>query len=348
MDVRALEPRAPLAVALFVSIWPLACADEGDRPPTGADGGDDQGGPGTPPGDGADAPDGAVTPGDGENGADLPRFAAVGYGGRRAVSYDGTEWVHEQFDVVGGGDDNDLLRGVTHAEGRFIAVGGSSIGRFMWTTDGSEWGEDIDQDGWLGGVAYGDGVYVAVGGNGRRAVSENGEDWETVATDYSHAFRAAAFGGGVFVAVGDSGRRMRSADGRSWTHGVTGGSNLSSVAYGNGYFVAVGFSGRRVRSADGITWDHDVSGGESRRVIFAEGEFLAVGGTTAYTSSDGAEWTTHTLNRPLELIAYADGIYVGANWSPSGTTLLRSVDGLEWEVVASGGNGLAAMAGASR
>ncbi len=339
--------RARVALALFVSLAAAACTEEGGPPP---DDGGQGGGAGVPDGGPDAGADGGVMPdgGGGGSGANLPRFAAVGYGGRRVVSYDGTSWVDDQFDVVGGSDDDDQLRGVTHADGRFIAVGGSRIGRFMWTTDGKEWSEDVDEEGWLGGVAYGNGLYVAAGGNGRRAVSENGEDWETVVTDFEPAFRAVAFGGGVFVAVGDSGRRIRSTDGRTWTHDVTGGSGLTSLAYGNGFFVAAGGGGRRVRSADGITWDHDVSGGSGRQVVFADGEFLALGDTTAYTSPDGAEWTSHPMNRPVELVAYADGIYVGAMWSPAGPTFLRSTDGIEWEEVERGGNNLKAMVGASR
>ncbi|MBC7172067.1 MAG: hypothetical protein H5U40_06570 [Polyangiaceae bacterium] len=140
---------------------------------------------------------------------------------------------------------------------------------------------------------------------------------------------------------------MRSTDGRRWTNNVTGGSGLSDIAYGNGYFVAVG-GGRRMRSADGITWQNEVTGGSARSIVFTGEEFFAAGGREAYTSVDGREWTAHALAVAVDLVAYADGIYVGAAWSPQATTLLRSTDGRQWERIASGGNSLTDLVGVSR
>ncbi len=340
-----------VASIFVLAVFATACVDGGGG---GGQTGGGTGG-GSPPAGGGGGPGGvldggvdgsATADGGGDDHGSLPRFAAVGYGGRRIVSDDGTEWRDEVFDIVGGSDDDLQFRGVTVGDGRFFAVGGSGEARYASTTDGVVWSTHEDDDGWLGGVAYGEGVWVAAGGNGRRVRSEDGESFATVTVDYAAHFRDVAFGGGAFVAVGDSGRRARSDDGVSWTHDVTGGGGFTDVAYGNGAFVAVG-PGRRIRSVDGTSWDHEVAGG-GRSVVFGDGEFLVVGGTTAYTSPDGAEWTSHTLNRPVELVAYADGIYVGSAWTNAGPTFLRSTDGLAWEQVGSGGNGLSSMVGAPR
>jgi hypothetical protein len=302
--------------------------------------------------DGAIDPDGGADasppPNDDAGVTGLPTFAAVGYGGRRVVSDDGTFWIHDVDETEPGGDDDQLLRDVTFGEDLIVAVGGSAHGRVMWSSDGVSWEERTDGVNWLGGVAYGGGRFVAVGGLGRRAYSDDGKTWVDGIVDFEAPFRAIAFGDGVFVAVGDGGRRIRTVDGVTWTDDLSGGVNLGDVAYGNGYFVAVGQNGRRVRSADGATWEDEFSGtGTLSCVVFAAERFLAVGGLTAYESQDGEEWTARTLNESIDEVAYADGVYVGARWTEAGTTFLRSTDGLNWWVMETSGNAITALAGAT-
>jgi hypothetical protein len=276
----------------------------------------------------------------------LPRFAAVGYGGLRITSIDGTIWTNEITEATPGGDDDQLLRGITHGEGELVAVGGSLHGRVLFSDDGVAWQQITDDVNWLGDVAYGDGLFVAAGGLGRRVYSEDGMTWSDVGADFEEPFRAVAFGDGVFVAVGDDGRRMRTTDGSTWTDNVTGGSNLSDIAYGGGYFVAVGQDGRRVRSEDGVTWEDEASGdGSISSIVFAEGRFLAVGDGTVYESSDGETWSTQDLEVPVEHVAFADGIYVGARFSDEGSVLLRSDDGITWWAVGAATNAVTAMVG---
>ncbi len=377
-------PRAALlgAVLLFIPI--LACAGDDDH--TGAGGGTGGGGSGggsgvgggvgggTGVGGGAGGGVGGGVGGTGGGGGAggggattnedagtdggattdagasmLPTFAAVGYGGRRVVSEDGSEWIHEIHDAEPGGDDDQLLRGITAGEGLLVAVGGSSHGRVLWSSDGASWQQITDDVNWLGDVAYGDGLFVAAGGLGRRIYSEDGKTWHDVGADFDDPFRAVAFGDGTFVAVGDGGRRMRTTDGMTWTDDVSGGSSLSDVAYGNGYFVAVGQAGRRVRSADGATWTDEQSGGPTlSSIVFAEGRFLAYGGGAAYESTDGEAWSPHDLTEAVEEVAFAGGVYVGARWNDGGATFLRSTDGLTFAVVDEGGNAITALVGVPR
>ena len=79
----------------------------------------------------------------------------------------------------------------------------------------------------------------------------------TDSRDFDFDVAERVFANGAFVAVGDDGTVLRSVDGgQSWTLSATPGSaDLSSIAYGSGVFVAVG-------------------------------------GTSVYTSPDGAAWKT--------------------------------------------------------
>ena len=48
---------------------------------------------------------------------------------------------------------------------------------------------------------------------------------------------------------------------------------------------------------------------------------------------------------PVDLVAFADGIYVGARFSEDGSILLRSDDGITWWVVGAATNTVTAMVG---
>lgn len=120
------------------------------------------------------------------------------------------------------------------------------------------------------------------------------------------------------------------------------------VTYGNGMFVAVGHKqwsdyGTIYSSPDGVNWSpwHDADpaltvNGELRRVIFANGKFLAVGwGNATYISQDGTNWTGFA-NGPgfgnFQDVCFGQGKYVaidGAN--PELTkSILTSSDGRIW------------------
>jgi hypothetical protein len=274
------------------------------------------------------------------------RFVAVGYGSRVRASDDGYTWRGDHAVKSPGGDDDTLLRGVTFGDGRFVAVGGSARGLYMSTANGVDWETSSDEGGWLGGVAYGEGRFVAAGGNGRRVYSEDGRAWTQSAIDYHGAFRDVAYGGGVFVAVGDAGRSARSEDGEAWTEAAAGSEGLVGIAYGAGVFVAVGGGAGR-RSADGATWTTASLPGYANNILYAEGRFLAIGGSVGYVSEDGASWSRRELSQAVDHAAYAEGVYVGTRWSVEGAVFLRSLDGLEWARVDTGGNIIADLAGAA-
>src|SRR6185295_14802058 len=101
-----------------------------------------------------------------------------------------------------GGDDNDLFRGVGFGEGRFVAVGGSSVALTRVSTDGVNWADGGTANAWLGGAAFTGSVWIAAGGNGLRVRStDHGMTWTNPAGYQAIHYRAIAAGPGRAVAV---------------------------------------------------------------------------------------------------------------------------------------------------
>ena len=163
-------------------------------------------------------------------------------------SADGSHWTLIEKTPIGG-DDNDLFRGVTYGNGRFVAVGGSTVALTQISTDGMNWIDGGAGTAWLGGVAWNGKAFVAAGGNGLRVRSlDNGATWTDPAGSQAKHYRAVAFGGGQVVAVGhtydksgpngtDVGVIASTADGLQWTERRAAGETFGSIAYGNGIFV---------------------------------------------------------------------------------------------------------------
>lgn len=113
------------------------------------------------------------------------------------------------------------------------------------------------------------------------------------------------------------------------------GNRIASYAYGNGRFVGVGEYGEVVTSSDGKAWSRSSVLGESDavRVIFAEGQFVAIDGPTIYRSSDGRTWTHQTAPARLEDVVYGNGIFVALTVPssyPGNHRFATSTDGVTW------------------
>ena len=254
-------------------------------------------------------------------------------------------WDNDVEDGAGGGDDDNLLRGVCAGDGVIIAVGGAGNGRALRSIDGgATWTVSELGSGWLGGCAFGvvgdDRVFAAIGsGRAIRSVDggltwidpeahrEGGRNWE---------MRDVAFLHGRFVAVGDTGTST-SVDGTGFS-APTGPPNLFRVAAGNGVWVAVG-SGLRARSVDGITWTDEPTGG--RDVAFAGDHFVMAGAGQLFFSPDGQEWESRggpTFERLVAGEVLGQTVYIGTLWPDARR---RSTDGTNWDEVArDGGNAI--------
>lgn len=174
-------------------------------------------------------------------------FVVVGNRGIIMTSVDGFNWTSQLSP-----EPEARLRAVTYGGGRYVAVGDSARtlkGISLTSDNGIQWVFSELEYGYpLFGVAYGNGRYVSVGAF-RLFVSDDGVNWQRVASNLRVYPRAVAFGGGRFVAVGEAGAILSSVNGRNWTQepSPTAGS-LTAVTYGDGSFVAVGNGGTILES----------------------------------------------------------------------------------------------------
>jgi hypothetical protein len=250
----------------------------------------------------------------------------VGYGQRRMHSADGTHWTMIEK-TANGGDDNDLFRGVTYGNGRFVAVGGSSVGFTRISTDGVSWVDGGTTNGWLGGVAWNGSVFVAAGGNGIRVRStDNGATWTNPAGGQSKHYRAVAFGAGQVVAVGHTydnsgpggtnvGVITSTSDGMTWTERRAAGEQFGTIAFGNGIFVASTNGATVATSTDGMMWtDQTVGTGNSGGVIFTGTDFVLVRDSGTYRSTNGTTWGSPVSTSTRGVAGYINGLYLTLGW----------------------------------
>jgi len=215
-------------------------------------------------------------------------IVAAGYGGRRLRSIDlGASWSDLVEDDPNGGDDENLLRAVTWAQGLFVAVGW----RIHTSPDGVSWTEHtVSGQQWCGGIAFGNGIFVCVGGCGQSMISTNGTDWQMAAnaTQGCGHLRSLAFGNGVFVAAGDGGIVTTSTDAMSWSTPVV--EDVADVVFRDGEFVANG-DGFYKTSADGVSWMQQT--GQANTYAFGHGVYLrGQWKGIVERSMDGESWET--------------------------------------------------------
>ena len=126
---------------------------------------------------------------------------------------------------------------------QYVGVGDS--GYVIASMNGTTWGSGQVFVGInMHGVAWTGTQFVAVGDNGSISVSPNGTNWSALKTSaISGALRSVAVSSsGLITVVGDNGIET-SPDGSTWTaRNASGVAALSGVVFGNGEFVAVGAS----------------------------------------------------------------------------------------------------------
>jgi hypothetical protein len=234
---------------------------------------------------------------DAGSGGRKPVFVAVGYSGARYVSRDlGLTWTLST-PLVGKGDDANLLRSVTYANGMFVAVGSK-----IWTTtDGTTWTERKNPaNQWFGGIEYGvpkglsSGIFVAAGGVGTSVYSSNGIDWTANAGDTrkgEHA-RTLAFGDGQFICGTDAKKWWVTTNGKDWKEhsGNHGGSQLM---WCSDKFTEVSACTTPLAHANA-------------RTALGEGVYVSAAGNKLERSTDGKVWTSvkDVKDSPLEDVAF--------------------------------------------
>lgn len=223
-------------------------------------------------------------------------FVAVGYGGRRVRSADGTAWTDDQAWEQNGGDDFLLLRAVAYGDGKFDAVGWSQT----TSTDGVSWVDGGQYNQWFGGLAWAKGFWVAAGGYGRRSWSLDGLNWTHVMNTDTRAHRALAYDAKNerWIAVGDQGLLVSTFDGGAWDDGNSDAGTLGFGGVCSGAGITVAFSGQTlfVSRNGGLDWEGPiaVSAGLDNCAYGAH-QFVAIGSGHAFTSDGGGAWSDHSV-----------------------------------------------------
>jgi hypothetical protein len=333
-----------LAAAIGLSVLPLACNGGAAATPTpnpmdasvvGPDTGAvrDSGKPDVrTPSDSSDGPSDSAKTTDSAK-PDAPAmvpgvFVAVGYGGRRIRSADGMTWTHDVFIEASGGDDDDLLRAVSYGGKQFVALGW----RVMTSPDGITWDDHGPMSQWFGGLAWGRGIWVAVGGYGRRSTSPDGITWTDATDSETGAYRSLAFGdfaGGTWLAMGDGGRISTTTDGLNYTELTA--LALVGATWGPSGFVGIVGANLESSADGGVSWTVvGTAPGTLESVIYANGQYVAVGSGNSLTSPDGTTWTPHPEAQLGGSIAYGDGLYATCGGNSCSTCCWYSKDGAAW------------------
>ncbi|MEI9892793.1 MAG: hypothetical protein WDN28_02460 [Chthoniobacter sp.] len=280
---------------------------------------------------------------------DAGLFVAVGYGGRRITSRDGTVWENDQRWSEEAKDNDDVLFNVAFGAGRFIAVGGGAqTGHILSTRDGREWTALPDVQGRVATIAFGRDRFVAAhdaellySTTGERFESGSRLDWKGSV----HARRSACGdteAGFRFVIIGDvdlwaEKKRVSwrgvTGDGTRWEHTAFDAPAARDIAYGAGHFVVVGPGGLIESSHDGQAWErHATDPAEDfSHIVWTGTRFLVSGGAAAWSSPDALTWTKQPRGIPGS-IAWAHEGFLGLGFSWGGNIHI-SRDFVDWKKV---------------
>ena len=212
-------------------------------------------------------------------------FVAVAWSGgpwgtpdkRIMYSTDGMNWTSIYS------PDNIQYKGVTYANGKFVACASSGTYPIIYSSDGINWtraNQPPIQYDWED-IVYGGDKFVCIGFNVNKVIySSDGISWTAATVPEANYWRAITYGDGKFVAVSSNGtnRVMYSTDGINWnaTNGLED-NGWYGVGYGDGKFVAVAEAGdnRVMYSVDGANWTQNYVG-------------LTLTDTTVSRASDGS------------------------------------------------------------
>jgi len=211
-------------------------------------------------------------------------------GGTSARSTDGSHW-----DVSAAAMDR--IRGLTHSEDEFIAVGDGWIAE---SADGISWtSQSSPDDVVLTSIAAHDGSRVTVGQNGALYASDDGDDWLEPFLYVTADLDRVLWVDDQFLVLGEGGTIMRSTDSINWSDALTSVTkDLRGAAGGPEQKIVVGDAGVILASENGKVWAQRRSGVEAnlRDVTWGDDRFVAVGWEDG---GDGA--------RPAVLLASATG-----------------------------------------
>jgi hypothetical protein len=260
-------------------------------------------------------------------GADGRPFVAVASTGQIWKSADASAW-----EVVAPVP-REEVRKLVHADGRFVAVGGTRGYRhtsaIFSSADGLAWSSFLpERDKILSDVIHAEGLWVAGGDDGGIFSSPDSLVW----TDRSLAgnfddLRLLAHGAGRFIALPSNRERVyHSDDGVTWqvAEGVPV-AGVNAVGFINGKFIAVGDGGLVLSSPDGLAWTrHPFDAADDLlSVCHGKGRYVAGALDHTATSDDGITWQWHPIEQAPRGISYRDGWFMSDDFRVSR-------DGVTW------------------
>lgn len=223
------------------------------------------------------------------------------------------------------------------AGGRVVAVGDFGA-ILQGTVAGGLHAVTSPTDEILRGVTFAHGRWVAVGSGGVLLYSSDSHalHWHQARSPTTVDLRGVTWTGSHWVAVGDQSTVLSSTDGRHWRINVTAmPCALLGVAYGAGRFVAVGGGGGVQISHDGRRWvpERRPTSQDLYAVTHGPGQFIAVGShATLLTSANGSRWTRRHVPVSLNLHTVQ---WIGTQYLAGGDRgeVLSSTNGRTWRRV---------------
>lgn len=245
-------------------------------------------------------------------------------------SPDGFDWVAHNPTP------NGVLKSVTYAHGKFIAVGGYPDVSFVVTSsDGENWSGQIVGEEPLGKVIFGNGEFVAFGEEFVKYTvykSLDGIAW-TKSSPPNWLPEGVVFHDGMYVGA-NYGAIWTSTDAIQWTtRFFEPRLPIAQATFFKGLFVVSGGSSFLV-SNDGVNWWRPAGGPSTEITDLAEGngKTVAIGiQDHVLSSADSINWETHSLgpNTTLTSIAFGNGRFTAIGRS-AGNRFFESEDGKNW------------------
>jgi hypothetical protein len=236
-------------------------------------------------------------------------FVAVGYGGFRGWSLDGSDWSAERWSDKNA-DDPNIIFSLTYRAGVFLCAGGGvGKGFILRSIDGRRWDEVVHTTWRVASVITLPDRFLSVYEDHFQA-SSDGAMWQALAEAKAVAadgkgsgyFRRAAAGNGAAVFAGD----YALPDGKpriGWLGSTRNGETRMAVTtvsadccgllFASGRFLACTTSGEVLSSSDGLKFTsvatlNDRLDDDALR--FRDGIFYVRGKTGVRSSSDGKAW----------------------------------------------------------
>jgi hypothetical protein len=196
-------------------------------------------------------------------------------------------------------------RSVTYGNGKYVAVG-STTDKAAISTDGITWTtSNLPVSAAWRSITYNNGVFVAIATTTIAATSPDGVTWTARVIPNAANWVQVTYGDNKFVAVSSTNAvaAYSTNNGETWTaFTLPVGLTPSSISYGAGIFLVVSSNSigtQYATSTDGITWTLrnlptnalGFSYYGLNSIIYANGVFAALGGSTFIKSSDGINWT---------------------------------------------------------